>query len=59
MLLQCYSYSGECPCVFCEKNCCINSTDENGLTDTEKLCSRAKEYCESSYNKYQNGEDEE
>lgn len=38
----CKSYYGNCPCLYCGKNC----FDECPL-DTEKLCKIAREYCES------------
>lgn len=46
MITECYSFTRECPCFNCEKNCCIE-TEINGMTDTEKLCDKAKEYCEA------------
>ena len=48
MITKCYSYSGNCPCIKCNKNCCA---DMGNKTDTEKLCNKAKEYCESMANK--------
>lgn len=46
MKTECYSYSGNCPCINCNNNCCSESTDEYGLTDTEKLCRKARKHCE-------------
>ena len=46
MKTKCYSRSGDCPCIDCPDNCCIDNSDENDMTDTEKLCDQAKEYCE-------------
>lgn len=47
MKTKCYSYMGKCPCMLCKKYCCGTKADDNGLTDTEKLCDKAREYCES------------
>ena len=47
MITKCYSYSGNCPCVDCDMNCCEESTDEHDWTDTEKLCAEARKYCEA------------
>lgn len=47
MKTKCHSRSGNCPCVGCHLNCCIESEDEQGLTDTEKLCDEARSYCEA------------
>ena len=41
MLTECYSFGGKCPCLECEKSCCLHKK-----TDTEKLCDEAREYCE-------------
>lgn len=46
MKTKCYSHNGNCPCIDCPENCCIDNTDESDMTDTEKLCQKAKEYCE-------------
>lgn len=46
MITNCHSYSGNCPCLNCDKECCFQSRSEIGKTDTEKLCATAKEYCE-------------
>ena len=45
MITTCYSYDGECPCINCDKRCCID-LEHNGMIDTEKLCDKAKEHCE-------------
>lgn len=42
MITKCYSTSG-CPCLECEKECCIESGE---FTDTEKLCDKARMHCE-------------
>lgn len=45
---HCFHYSGECPCLDCDKDCCSNYHDSEGNTiDTDLLCAKAKEYCES------------
>lgn len=41
MLTDCYSYGDGCPCLNCDEMCCLH-----GITDTEKLCDRAREHCE-------------
>jgi hypothetical protein len=41
MLTECYSISGNCPCLDCDRFCCFGKK-----TDTEELCDRAREYCE-------------
>lgn len=46
MITRCHSYSGKCPCLECKKNCCEESTGRSSITDTEKLCATAREYCE-------------
>ena len=48
MIVKCYSYGSKCPCTRCDKECCIQQSDVDG-TDTEKLCEKAKEYCEKTY----------
>lgn len=52
MKTMCYSYTDTCPCVLCDRNCCIDSSDENDFTDTEKLCEIAREHCERCANEY-------
>lgn len=51
MITICRSYSGNCPCLNCEKECCIQSHSEK--TDTEKLCDKAKAYCEKCALEYE------
>lgn len=46
MITECYSQK-DCPCVKCGKSCCITNATELGLTDTEKLCDKARVHCES------------
>lgn len=46
MLTNCYSYYQKCPCLYCDKNCCFENTDDLGKVDTEKLCKVAKKHCE-------------
>ena len=46
----CYSYDGNCPCLNCDKQCCIQWA--SGIVDTEKLCDKAKEHCEKSALEY-------
>lgn len=41
MITQCRSTNG-CPCRECGKGCC----QDMWLTDTEKLCDKAREHCE-------------
>ena len=43
MITECYSKNG-CPCMECEKECCIEYNTK--LTDTEKLCYEARVHCE-------------
>lgn len=47
MKTKCHSHSGNCPCVDCDRGCCIEGTDEHGFVDTEKLCAEARSYCEA------------
>lgn len=47
MLTECCSYDGKCPCLECDDNCCIENNNEcDFMTDTEKLCEKAREHCE-------------
>ena len=47
MITECYSYTGNCPCLRCKKRCCIEDP-----IDTEKLCDKAREYCEACASKH-------
>lgn len=45
---KCGHYSDRCPCLDCRINCgywCFNETE--CAVDTDKLCEKAKQYCES------------
>ena len=45
---ECGHYSGECPCLTCEKECAGCQVAPDGYAvDTDRLCKRAREYCES------------
>ena len=45
---ECGHYGGECPCLSCNKGCSCNETAPAGYdVDTDKLCEKAKAYCES------------
>lgn len=51
MLKNCDSFDGRCPCVHCDMvgcNCagCLDELDGFDV-DTDKLCARARLYCES------------
>lgn len=59
MIIKCYSYSGDCPCLDCDDFCCEESTENYGLTDTEKLCEKAKEHCEKCALRFGNISDKE
>ena len=41
---ECKSSNDKCPCMHCEKYCCV---DCGVITDTEKLCEVAREYCKT------------
>ena len=62
MKTKCYSYSGNCPCGNCDKDCCLvgGIADCGGMTDTEKLCKKARDYCEkcAKENNFDLGESE-
>ena len=45
MITECYS-KNKCPCLKCGKECCVTHETEQGLTDTEKLCYKARVHCE-------------
>lgn len=45
---NCAHYSGDCPCLMCDKDCNCDHTAPKGYTvDTDKLCDAAKTYCEN------------
>nr|DAJ38255.1 MAG TPA: hypothetical protein [Caudoviricetes sp.] len=45
---ECGHYSGECPCLTCKKECSACQVAPNGYAvDTDRLCEKAKAYCES------------
>lgn len=56
MLKNCDSYDGNCPCLICDDTgiCLGCLTQEGDVVDTDKLCARARLYCES---KHQSQED--
>ena len=44
----CGYYNGQCPCFSCNEPCaCIFHRDPDYVVDTDKLCDKAKKYCES------------
>lgn len=45
---ECGHYSGECPCLTCNEECVACQVAPDGYAvDTDRLCKRAREYCES------------
>lgn len=45
---ECGHYSGECPCLTCNEECAACQVAPDGYAvDTDRLCKRAREYCES------------
>ena len=45
---KCGHYSGNCPCLLCQKECYgCSDAPEGYAVDTEKLCDAAKAYCEN------------
>lgn len=44
----CSHFDGRCPCLNCKIRCGYRCLDETEIAvDTDKLCERAKKYCES------------
>lgn len=45
---ECNHRGGLCPCIFCSRTCnCCSTAPDGYAVDTDRLCKRAKEYCES------------
>lgn len=46
---ECGRYECKCPCVACEEDCygCVAHECEEYAVDTDKLCERARAFCES------------
>lgn len=45
---ECGHYSGEFPCLTCNEECAACQVAPDGYAvDTDRLCNRAREYCES------------
>ena len=46
---ECGHYSGECPCLTCKKKECsaCQVAPDGYAVDTDRLCEKAKAYCES------------
>lgn len=45
---ECGHYSGKCPCLTCNEECAACQVAPDGYAvDTDRLCKRAREYCES------------
>jgi hypothetical protein len=49
---ECGHYQRECPCLTCKKECagCLVALD-GYVVDTDRLCEKAKAYCESGREK--------
>ena len=48
IIKDCFSYEN-CPCLDCDKHCCV----EMEVVNTDKLCERARIHCENCYRKHQ------
>ena len=45
---ECEHNGGLCPCIFCSRACnCCETAPDGYAVDTDRLCKRAREYCES------------
>lgn len=53
---NCDDHGSMCPCMYCDKNCCGDYSDAEGnVIDTDILCEKAKEHCESRDRNNKNG----